>query len=80
MANTHKQDPGYRFAEVTPSDTAELGNVRALYVGGAGNLEIVGQDGTAATFTGVLSGTTLPVQALKVMSTGTTATGIVAIY
>lgn len=64
---------------ITPSDSAS--NVcDAIYVGGAGNITL--QDpGTLQTvlFTAVPVGTTLEAPALKVMSTGTTATALVGL-
>lgn len=65
-------------AVVTKSDVTVLTNVRALYVGGAGDVAVTFADGTSATHVGVLAGSVLPVQATKVLSTGTTATNIVA--
>lgn len=66
---------------VTPNDSANLSQpARALYVGGAGNVAVVLNNGGAAvTFTNVPSGTILPVQAYRVMSTNTTATSILAL-
>lgn len=78
MALSTAPSPGFR--EITPSDSEELDDIRGLYVGGTGNLELVGQDGTAATFEAVPAGAVLPVSPKKVMSTGTTATLIVALY
>ena len=72
--------PGYRGAAVTPSDTIPLECTRALYVGGTGTLKITFADGGAVTFTNVASGTLLPIQAVLVWDTGTTASDIVAIY
>jgi len=64
---------------VTPSDTTVL-NCRALYIGGAGNLSLVFEDGgSAVTVTGVLAGQVYPFRANKVMA-ATTATNIVALY
>lgn len=68
---------------VTPSDLA--GNnltypCRALYIGGAGNATIVMADSTAILFSGLQAGQILPVRALRVNATGTTATGIVALF
>lgn len=68
-------------AAVTPSDSTVLTRVRALYVGGAGNVAVTFPGNpTAVTFVGVMAGAVLPVQAEKVMSTNTTATSIVALY
>lgn len=52
-----------------------------LYVGGAGNLEIVTSGGTQVTLVGVLAGTFIPVTVSTIKSTGsgTTATNLVVI-
>jgi hypothetical protein len=65
---------------VTPSDSTILPNIRALFVGGAGNVAVTFNDGSAVTLTGVLAGSLLPIQVQKVMLTNTTATNIVALY
>jgi len=63
------------------SSQTGLGNPGAnLYVGGAGNVSIVTIGGDTATFFGVPAGTTLPVQAIKLRSTSTSATNIVALW
>lgn len=74
--------PAETWASVTPDDGADLpgGRARALYVGGAGDLVIVGSDGVAATFTAVLAGTLLPVMAVRVKDSNTTASDVVAVY
>lgn len=65
---------------VTPSDSTNLTEVaRALYVGGAGNVALVTPEGTTATFSNVNAGTILPVRVVRVNSTSTTATSIVAL-
>ena len=71
----------YRKAEaVTKSDTVDLTNVScALWVGGAGNVVVIMQDGTQVTFTGVAAGTLLPICISRVLSTNTTATNMVAL-
>lgn len=65
-------------AAVTPSDAAMLAPNRALWVGGAGNLVVVMADGQSLTLNNA-SGW-MPLAVSKVMATGTTATGIVALY
>lgn len=67
---------------VTPSDSTPLpAGVRALWVGGAGDVAVVFVQGTAAvTLKAVDAGECLPVQVTKVMLTNTTATDIVALY
>ncbi len=75
------QDPGYGVYAVTPSDSdPQPGRVRALYVGGAGDLVVTtrGND-TPTTFKSVPAGFLLSsLQIVKVMATDTTATDIVA--
>lgn len=74
-------------AAVTPHDTNELPFVtRGLYVGTTGNVAVVmaadgsaSGAGTAVTFVGVPAGAVLRVRCRKVMSTGTTASNIVAL-
>lgn len=81
------QDSAYNSANpatggfaVVPSDTVDFSELsRALYIGGAGNLVVVMQNGNVLTFVGVPAGTVLPVRASRVNSTSTTATNIVAL-
>jgi hypothetical protein len=62
---------------VTKSDSAA--NVAdALFVGGAGDVTVLDKDGTSATYT-VPAGAYILCSTSKVMSTGTTATGIVGL-
>jgi hypothetical protein len=79
MSNNIKFKPdSYRgVAAVTPSDSTEVA-FSGIYVGGAGNVAVETNDGTA-TFTAVPVGTILPVCAIKVLSTGTTATNLVGL-
>ena len=78
---------------VTASDTTHLPTTRALYVGGTGDLALVMTDSDLTSsasasdaqavdviFYNVSAGTVLPVQVQRVLSTGTTATNIVALY
>jgi hypothetical protein len=51
-----------------------------LYIGGSGNVSVVTIGGDQLTFNGVPAGTTLPIQVLKVRSTGTTATLINSLW
>lgn len=80
MSSIFPTDPAQDAAVVTPSDTADQGLVRGLFVGGAGNVSLVTALGNTVVFTGVLAGSILPVRCTKVRSTGTTATNIVALY
>jgi hypothetical protein len=76
----------YTFAlAITKSDTVNFplgvngGVCDAIYVGGAGIVVAILQDGSAVNFTCV-AGQTLPVRAKRVNSTTTTATLMVALY
>jgi len=73
--------PASNAFAVTPNDSTDLTHAaRALFVGGAGNVKVDTLGGDTVTFTGVLAGFVLPVRVLRVYSTGTTATNIVAVY
>lgn len=64
---------------VTKSDaTVYTPPLDALYVGGAGDVVTKDKDGTSATYT-VTAGGYVLCQCTQVMSTGTTATGIVGL-
>ena len=65
---------------VTPNDSTNLTPPSVIYVGSAGNVKVTTAQGDAVTFVGVLGGTVIPVQAIRVWSTGTTATNIVRVY
>jgi hypothetical protein len=80
MADKHTINGSDRWADVTPSDTVNLPEVpRAIHIGVAGNVVLVGSDGTACTFA-VNAGQTYPYQPVRINSTSTTATGIKALY
>ena len=51
-----------------------------LYIGSGGNLTVLTAGGQTVLFSNVLGGTFLPVQVLKVFSTGTTASNFVALW
>jgi hypothetical protein len=63
---------------LTPSDTNNH-NIKALYVGGAGNVSVTTNEGTTVTFTAVPVGSILPVAVQRVRATGTTATNLVGL-
>lgn len=66
---------------VTPSDTVAISpkNPRALFIGVAGNVVAVSNSGAVETFA-CSAGQVLPLQAVRVNATSTTASGIVALY
>lgn len=68
------------WAAITPSDTETLDPIpRAVFVGTAGTITAVGADGVSAPFA-ALAGQELSIQPSKIMATGTTASGLVALY
>lgn len=68
-------------ASVTKSDSTIFGSLtRALWVGGAGDVAVRMADGSTPTYSAVPAGTLLPFQVDKVLSTGTTATLIIAVF
>lgn len=73
--------PACDASEVTPSDSDDIegGPARALYVGGAGDVELVTRSGNTVTFVGVPAGSILPVDTRRVL-TATTAANIVALF
>ena len=78
---TNLESPAEHMFEVTPNDSTELANAtRAVYVGGAGDLKIKAVGGETVTLVGVAAGSLLPLRVVQILSTGTTATSIVAMY
>lgn len=73
--------PARNAVVVTPADGSDLANVtRALFIGGAGNLNVDTADGDTVLFTGIPAGFLLPLAVKRVRSTSTTATNIVALW
>ena len=63
---------------ITPSDATNLlAPAVGLFVGGAGNISAVMENGDTVTFTGVLAGQFLPFIFKRINATGTTATLLV---
>ena len=78
---TELASPAARAVAVTPSDGTALTLVsRGIYVGSAGNLAVTMKaGGNDVTFVGVAAGSLLPLRVTHVLSTGTTASDIVAV-
>lgn len=73
--------PSYTTAfAITPSDTTPL-NLRAIYVGGAGNVAVKPNGASSVTFTAPPVGTILPIglDGGQVMATNTTATLLIGL-
>lgn len=71
--------PAHGAVSVTPNDSTVLVTTRSLFVGVSGNLAVQMADGQTITFANVPVGI-FPIQVDKVLSTGTTATNIIALY
>lgn len=74
--------PAGHAEAVTTGDTSANNFSReaeALYVGGAGDVALVLPSGTAITFVGVPAGTILPVRCIRVNTSNTDATNMVAL-
>lgn len=76
-----------RASVVTKSDTVDIPNPGngqvegcVLYVGTGGVLRVLTAGGDDVTFRNVPNGTFLPVQVIRVFSTTTTATDILALW
>jgi len=73
--------PAANGTTVTASDSTILPEpTRAIFVGGAGNVAVTMHGGGSLTFTGVPAGTVLPIKVTQVLSTGTTATSMLALW
>jgi hypothetical protein len=78
-------DPATHARAVTPSDSTDLDIVpKALYVGVAGDVAMIGQnapaDAPGIVWKNVAAGTLLPFRPRRVLATNTTAASIVALY
>ena len=78
------QPAGFAWA-VTPSDANELAKkTRSVFIGGDGNLSCEMFDSATnklatVVFNGLAAGSLLPIETKRILSTGTTATNIVAL-
>lgn len=65
---------------VTPSDSAYIAQTSGISIGAAGTLAVTTAAGTVVTITGLAIGVIHPIAAIRVMATGTSATGITVYY
>lgn len=74
------EGPVQHAIAVTPDDGADLPRLtRALYIGGAGNVQVQLKDGSTVLFSGMGAGWH-PVRVARVMATNTTASDIVGCW
>lgn len=83
-----------RFVAITPSDTVQYGefatnavgaptpteDISAIWVGTGGTVALAGSDNVSVSFGNVASGTIMVVSPRRIMSTGTGASNIVALF
>lgn len=75
------ESPASNYFSITPSDVTDFDQVtRYIYVGGTGDIACVAKDGSVVVFTAVQVGTVLPVRAVRVNATSTTATNLVGMF
>ena len=75
------ESPAEGLLAVTPDDETDLAQVsRGLYIGGGGNVAVTMKDGSTGTFVGLDTAAIIPVRAVRVLATGTTATNILALF
>lgn len=73
--------PARSAAIATHDDTQDLPQFsRALYVGAGGDVTVQMVEGMQVTFSAVPGGTLLPIRVRRVLATGTTAAGVVALW
>jgi hypothetical protein len=81
VVNPLDASSAHGFFAVTKSDTANFSfTVRGIYVGGTGDVVAITEAGAAVTFSSVPAGSILPIRAIRVNSTSTTATNMVGLY
>ena len=63
--------------DIMPDDTADLNQLtRGLMVSTAGDVSVILKNGDPLTLTGLTPGVIYPVRLVRVLATGTTATGL----
>lgn len=72
--------PAIGAMTITPNDNTDISICRGIYIGGSGDLRVKMLDGTIVVFTSIAAGMVHPLSISRVYATGTTATGIVAVY
>ncbi len=66
---------------ISPDDGADIQQVtRALMVSGAGDVTAVLKNGDTLTLSGLMVGVLYPFRVVRILATGTTATGISGLY
>lgn len=70
-----------RGVSITPADDSDIASIPdGIMVGAAGNVAFWGMDGNAFTINALQPGQVYSFRVRRVLTTGTTATGIVGLY
>lgn len=73
--------PASLHAGITPNDSTDLDPIpRGIFVGGAGDITIRDKSGNDETYTIAAAPFVLPFRGVRVLSTGTNATNLIALY
>lgn len=72
-------NPAANAVAVTPADVDLDKRTRAVYVGVAGDLNVIMSGGQTVTFVGVLGGSVLPIRVDQIKA-ATTAASIIALF
>ncbi|NSY97945.1 hypothetical protein G6L60_19805 [Agrobacterium tumefaciens] len=81
MKDITQVGPARYAAAVVPSDTNELATVpRAICVGADGNVVVVMSGNSQEVTVAMVAGVLYPLAVKQIKATGTTATGIVAVW
>lgn len=72
--------PATHAEPIVPNDSQSLAiATRAVYVGGGGDMRVRMLSGETVTFTGLQAGQFYPLRIVRVLATGTTATGLMGL-
>ena len=71
--------PGGAVA-ITPSDVLNLTTPMVVYVGSGGTVKVTTAQGDEVTFVGLIGGSVIPVQVIRVWAAGLTASNLVGVY
>ena len=75
------ESPCEHAFDITPNDSTDLAYVtRGIWVGTGGNLKVITKGGETVTFTNIPNGTLKEGRYVRVLATGTTASGLVGEY
>ena len=73
--------PALEGEAITKSDTVGFSTTaRGIYVGVSGDVVAVTPSGAALTFKNAVAGTIIPIRCVRVNSTSTTATNLIALF